>query len=223
MINRQKKGFEIGKMTKNETETFLEQLESGDLIIFSATKSYKNWYATLIEFITGSPYSHVGIIIKDPTFTPTPLKGLYVLESGWESENDVEQSTKKFGVMLQLLDDVVRLYDGRIWIRRLKVERDFIFYEKLSQAHSDMHNLPYDDNPIHMLSALFSYVARESIIDKRGNISEVWCSALVTYIYMKLGLIDQKTDWSMIFPFDYGEGGRIVFINSSLDQLTQIK
>ena len=52
----------------------------------------------LIQYFTGSDYSHVGIVLKDPTFLDKPLKGLYLWESGAELSGDVPDNKFKLGV-----------------------------------------------------------------------------------------------------------------------------
>ena len=38
-----------------------------------------------------------------------------------------------------------------------------------------------------------------------------WCSALVGYIYTKCGLLDEKTDWSILRPSDFFISRRVSF------------
>ena len=36
------------------------------------------------KYFTKSKYTHIAMILKDPSFTNPPLKGLYIIESGEE-------------------------------------------------------------------------------------------------------------------------------------------
>ena len=106
--------------------------ETGDIILFNERKSM---ISRVIDFFTYSEFSHIGIVIKDPTFTVEPLKGLYLLEStGVKDGVDAEDEEEKIGVQLRKLDDVISLYDGDIIWRHLNIERDDDFYEKLAKS-----------------------------------------------------------------------------------------
>ena len=61
----------------------MESLKTGDLILFNYQS--KDLFS-MIRIGTQSNYTHIGMIIKDPSFIEPHLKGLYVWESGWEGE-----------------------------------------------------------------------------------------------------------------------------------------
>ena len=43
-----------------------------------------------------------------------------------------------------------------------------------------------------------------------------WCSALVGYIYTKCGLLNEKTDWTILRPSDFSlSGENLKFINGN--------
>ena len=130
----------------------IETLNTGDIILFHG--SY--FISRIIEFLAGTEYSHCGIIIKDPWFTPEKLKGLYVLESGSENIPDPENNRVKYGVQLTKLEYILNNYDGSLYIRKLECIRDKQFYDKITQIHSNIHNLPYDFNPIDWIKAFFN-------------------------------------------------------------------
>ena len=75
----------------------LDQFNNGDIILFDGKKYI---ISRIIEYILGSKWSHVGIILKDPTFIHPDLKGYYLLESGSESFKDCDEDIKKFGVQI---------------------------------------------------------------------------------------------------------------------------
>ena len=57
----------------------LDKLKTGDLLLFSAHLSFNplNIFSLLIEFFTKRPYSHIGMILRDPTWIKPDLKGLF--------------------------------------------------------------------------------------------------------------------------------------------------
>lgn len=186
-----------------------DTLQTGDILLYHG-QHY--WFSTLVEWVTGSNYSHVSIVVKDPNFTNPPLKGLYILESGTENIPDVEDNKYKFGVQLVPLKQVVDNYDGVIYYRKLVCVRDDKFYKLLSEAHTEVHNIKYDTDVVDMIKSLTNY----GCVQKKN---EFWCSALVSYIYTKLGFLPESTPWTIIQPEQYSSSSpsKLQFINCTLE------
>jgi hypothetical protein len=188
----------------------ISNLETGDLILFNGYYFVSN----IIEYFSGSIFSHCGVIIKDPYFENKSLTGIYVLESGSEEIADPENNRLKTGVQLTKLDTIINTYYGKLYIRKLNCTRDESFYNKLKQIHSDVHNISYDLDPIDWIKAEFNITI--------GNIQKLdtfWCSALVTYIYIKLGFLNSDIPWTIITPHDLSSTShRFHFHNCVLDQ-----
>lgn len=174
---------------------------TGDLLLFHGKTKGGNclmdMLSGLIEGCTHSKFSHSGIVIKDPKFTPQPLEGLYLLEStGLEDVKDVENKEIKFGVQLRNLREVIQNYDGVVYWRQIICERDQTFYKKLAQAHSVVHNRPYDDGFDYIKAAFDWHI---------GNVQKkktFFCSALCAYVYVCLEFLPATTPWSIITPSD---------------------
>ena len=176
----------------------MEEYETGDILLFS-DKSFIP--SRIIEYFTDSKYSHTGIVLKNPITIDSSLnKGLYVLESTWFTDIvDSENRQLKTGVQIRKLEDVYAEYNGAIFWRKLNTNRDEKFYQILTDAHSIVHNKPYDINPKDWMESLLNM--------KLGDvqlISRFFCSALVTYIYDKWGFVDRSTPWTIISPKDLG-------------------
>lgn len=192
----------------------IDKLETGDMILFNG-----NYFLSrIIEYFTHSIYSHVGIIIIDPCFENKLLKGIYVLESGYEPTNDPENNRNKYGVQLTKLETFIENYNGKLFIRKLHCTRNKNFYEKIIQIHSNVHNLSYDLNPIDWIKAEFNIHI--------GNVQKkntFWCSALVTYFYIKMGFLDKTIDWSLISPQDLSSSSnKLTFYDCILDDDTEL-
>lgn len=180
--------------------------QTGDILLFTHYPDYStvlNSVITLmskaIQWATSSKYSHAAIIIKDPTFTTPPLKGVYVLESNCEDFTESENSQYKVGVELTSLDKILKEYNGEIYWRSLECKRDADFYEKIKEIHSTVHNRLYDFIPTDWIKAMLHlYKGRTQ------RIKTFWCSALVSYIYTQLGFLDKDTPWSLISPEQLG-------------------
>lgn len=197
-----------------------EEFETGDIILFSDVSYIPS---RIIEWVTGSKYSHVGIVLKDPVYINPLLKGLYILESTGVSDiSESEENKKRAGVQIRKLKSVCDQYNGAIFWRKLHTLRDTEFYKKITEIHTMVHSRPYDLHPTDWLKSLLN--------NKYGNVQitdRFFCSALVTYIYDVLGFVAPDTPWSIIRPKDLGteniSTNRIKFINCTLDNEIMIK
>ena len=72
-------------------KTDMNDWQTGDLILF---KNINSCFGKMMKFFTGSEYTHVGIILKNPQFTYPPLVGLYFWESCNENYPDAEDHKK---------------------------------------------------------------------------------------------------------------------------------
>lgn len=198
----------------------MEEYDTGDILLFSDRTFIPS---RLIEYFTDSKYSHAGIVLRDPTFLDKPLEGLYVMEStGFSDIKDAEDNEIKFGVQIRPLEDVFKKYDGAIFWRKLTVERNEDFYKNLAEAHRVVHNKPYDTNPIDWIESLFDIKLGDVQLTDR-----FFCSAMVCFVYDKLGLVTSDTPWTIIRPRDLGtenpKKNRISFVNCLVDTEFTIK
>lgn len=178
--------------------------QTGDILLFSHIKQYNgfkdylfNFIDSMIQYFTKSKYNHVGIIVKDPCWNKK-LKGYYLLESNIEPIPDVEDNKKKVGVQLIPLEFVLKEKYNNLYVRKLICKRDDEFNSKLIEIHSIIHNKPYDFNIIDWLNAGI----HNQKCKKKTN--TFWCSALVSFIYSKLGFINKDINWSVISPEQLG-------------------
>ncbi len=192
----------------------IEKLQTGDMILYNGDY----FISRIVEYFTHSIYSHVAVVIRNPFFDNKFLDGIYVLESGYENTPDPENHRKKFGVQLTKLEDMMKKYMGKIFVRKLHCSRDGHFYRKIQQIHSDVHNIPYDINPFDWIRADLNINIGNT--QKRNT---YWCSALVAYFYVKLGFLDKDLPWSLISPQDLSSSSsRLHFHNCVLDNDTEL-
>lgn len=186
-------------------------LQTGDLILFRGT----SWISKVVEYFGVSKYSHVGIIIKDPRFLNPDLEdGIYLLESSWNNTPDVEDKQYKMGVQLHYLDDILKEYPkGSIDVRHVKCERTDTFYKTFAQLHQEIHDKPYDMNPYDWLCARYNIACPFLPEAKYQTKKSFWCSALVSYVFCELGLLDKGINWSLMAPreFSSDEGKQLHF------------
>ena len=93
----------------------MESLESGDILLFHGEGF---WFSSLVEWITGSKFSHVAMVLKDPTYIHESLKGLYMIESGEEKFPDAISHRIIRGVQVVDLSKVLETYTGKVYVRR---------------------------------------------------------------------------------------------------------
>jgi hypothetical protein len=194
---------------------FIEVCDTGDLLLYSSN----HWYSRLIEFFGWSKYSHVSMIIKDPIWIDSSLKGLYIFESGGESisVDDVIENKNIYGVQLIKLEDALKEYkndkNGYIYYIKNNFERSDTFYDNLKNIIIQNDGKPYDLNIKDWIGARFnlSIINRESI--------RFFCSALIGYTLTNLNFLSKDTDWTIISPKEYSfyENSRLNFINCEMN------
>lgn len=224
-------------ITKAKIEELIEKynFQTGDILLFEHIQPKKkmffmdyifNFIDNVIKYCTESKYNHVGMIIKDPKWNAN-LKGYYLLESNSEPINDCEDNIKKFGVQLVPLEFILSEHYNHLYWRKLNCVRDKTFYDKLSNAHSIVYNKPYDLNIITWIKAgmlndeQIDYDNHDKNIHKTNTF---WCSALVSFIFVKLGYLKENTPWSIITPKELGTESTncLQFINCKLDKEIKI-
>ena len=198
--------------------------ETGDILLFEHLNQYNSFSDYIYNFIdntikklTNSKYNHVGIIVKNPPWNKK-LKGYYFLESNSENIKDVEDHKKKFGVQLVPLEFILKEKYNNLYLRKLNCIRDKKFDEKLIDIHKVIHNKPYDLNIIDWIKAGLNIDNNKDKTEHKTN--KFWCSALVSFIYCKLGFLDNNIPWSVISPEQLGTEHKncLQFINCNLDK-----
>lgn len=203
---------------ENMPKEITDEFETGDLILFH-TNHDGSLFGRLIQFFTGSNYSHVGMILRDPTFIDKKLVGLLFLESAWENFPDCENNVKKLGAEIV---DLERMMQGtgsmNLYYRKLTLKNGKKIDEnKMKEIHKVIHNKPYDTVPNDWLQAFFNIDTKPQKEDR------FWCSALVGYVYTKLGLLPKDTDWSILRPDFFSDSNKCDLIDAELGPEIQLK
>lgn len=176
-------------------------MKTGDILLFD----YKaggifGIFTKLIKYFTKSDYSHVAMVIKDPTFIHPSMKGTYIWESSWEGKPDPQDGEIKLGVQITPFLEIYNHYKSKnssIYLRRVKCNSELFNDEKLKEIHKVVYDKPYDIVPLDWVGAIM----REDPEPQRVN--RFWCSALVGYIYTKCGILKPETDWSNLRASDF--------------------
>jgi len=178
----------------------MENLKTGDLLLFNNTGGgFFGAFTSMIKWGTHSNYSHIAMVLKDPTFIHPHLKGTYVWESSWEGTPDPQDGEKKLGVQITPIGEILDEYknSGTVLCRKIQCDNSHFTEENLSKVHDVVYKKPYDIVPLDWV---------EGFLQKDLNpqkTSRFWCSALVGYIYTKCGILKSDSDWSIMRPCDF--------------------
>ena len=177
----------------------LSQLNTGDVLLFSTQWSWNpiSWFAKTIEYFTESPYSHVGIVLRDPIWISAKLKGLYLWESTYQGTPDQEDGKIKLGVQITLIDDIMKEKNEIIYWRKINCPNDKLTIYNLMNVEDIVYDKPYDIMPQDWIEAYM----RKDADPQRTN--RMFCSALASYIYTKCKILKDDTDWSIVRPSDF--------------------
>lgn len=203
----------------------LDALNTGDIILFSDKKF---WFSRLVEYFTSSDWSHVGVVLRDPTYIREDLKGLYLWESGAEDYVDAEDNKLKFGVQINSLEKKLEEgYNGMIVYRKLTANIENL-ETKIKIIHDSTYNKPYDLNLADLAVTTANMTSLETdnswknlfwnwFKPSHRKVDSFFCSALVGYIYTQLGLLPHNVQWTRCNPkFFSCENDSLELINGKL-------
>lgn len=158
-----------------------------------------------------------------------------MIQSGYEeSATDVEDGKRKFGVQITHLDkEYIENYNGNLYWRPLlhseslnsffdNEENQKIMNKALKETHHIIHNKPYDIHPLDFLKAGFDIeIGNNQITDR------FFCSALVAYLYYKMGFLPEPKDihkgWDLVTPKMWSsDANRILPLNEKVTLGEQI-
>jgi hypothetical protein len=170
------------------------QLRTGDLVLFSG----RTLAARLVRWWTGSPWSHIGIVIRLPEYADTPLL--------WEATrantvDDIHRGRRLDGVQLVALDAKLASYPGEVAVRRLlgtegNRERSL----RIEGMLADWSDQPYRNIVKKQLEALWRGQGHAALHISRGG----FCSELVAEVYQQLRLLPQDKPAHNYVPSDFG-------------------
>jgi hypothetical protein len=193
---------------QNNIETNIDSLETGDILLYDT----RWWYSRLIQYFSNGPYSHVAIILKNPTWLDEKLTDkYYVLESGGEKFRDSETGKNICGVQIiplaKIIDEYTNQGYGKLYYRKLKCSIEIHeLQKKIKDAYFKVQAKPYDLDLFDWLAAYKEVdkdINDKSLTNKYQKMNKFWCSALVSYIYVECGLLDENIPWTIVSPNDY--------------------
>lgn len=185
-------------------EKLVEYCNTGDILLFSSNTIFGDF----IKKATDSIYTHVGIILKNPTFVKdkddSEIK-LYLYNSDGPYTKDVEKQDFRAGVQVLNLIEKVKNFNGKIYYRKLNYDKEKISFinDKLKYIHFRHYNTYYDYMPNNWLGVYLSmlkYNKLSKMFTSPRHLDQMFCSAFTAYIYTELGIFKPDTEWSFFVP-----------------------
>lgn len=209
----------------------IDDLKSGDCILCHG----HNALDCLIQKCTSSKFCHALVVLRDPYYIDKQLSGLYILESGFEFNPDVEDNKIHLGVQLQPIQVLFNDYKYQdLTVRQLQIVIPNI-NDKILQAYEDVKNKPCNIDPIDWIGAKILFddgfrVENQPWYKKCFGSSEqqtesFWCSAMVAYFYVQLGLLDKDVSFAFLAPehFSQKKDKNMPWLIPSLGEENQIR
>lgn len=192
-----KKYLKINMSTSQEQ--FQRDCKTGDIVLCSGTR----WFSYIIEWFLNSPISHVGFVYRDARSNE-----IFILESKFET-----------GVVLTPINEFFSRYKSgdysAIYTRKLDINRNQHFNDTIKHILKTVRNKKYDTSP-------FDWI--KIITNEYQQTGEFVCSALVAFCLIKLGVLDEKMEWSTITPDLFSSKSNVLDFKQKLgsDILLQI-
>lgn len=158
-------------------------LDSGDLVLFGGTSQI----SAVIKRLTGSPWSHVGMILRDA------VNDLVLL---WESTSlsalpDLDTGLARRGVQVVELSERIRTYQGDIAVRPLQCERTPMFRARLAETRREFRGRPYEQNYLELALAAYDGPLGKQ---RAANVLSLFCSELVAAALQRAGVLTRPAE-----------------------------
>lgn len=176
------------------------RLQTGDILLCHSVMHE----SIMIEFIEGSPWSHIGMIVRLPQYDYPLL---------WESTTfdnvkDVLLGKTKNGPMLvplyeRLRTDIDNLWDPMFAFRLLDMERAPAMEQALMKTIQEVHGAVFP-NELEMLE-----IVTAGKLGVNPGHHSMFCSQLFAYTSMQLGLLPSSPVPNSYWPVDFSSEGKV--------------
>ena len=184
-------------MTREYTD-IRKVLKTGDLVLFSG----KGKYSTLIRLMTGSDWTHVGMVLKLSEYDFIAL---------WESIIIGEVKTlstgkKERGVQIVPLSNRIDMSRGKVAVRYVfgdysnSLTNNRVITRELMSLRKKLRGKPYEKSGIELFKAAFD---APIIGSNEDDLSSIFCSELVAEAYKTLGLLKKDKPSNEFTPADF--------------------
>ncbi len=154
-----------------------DHLKTGDVVLFSGT----GLASGVIKLFTGSPWTHVGLIVRRAGEAEPLL---------WESLpsgfcKDIDSRSIRTGVQLVRLGERLAHFAGPVAVRRLNRPICDRQQRRLTALQGEVADRRYEHNWLELALAAFDRLSQN-----RENLTTLFCSELVAETYQQIGLLD---------------------------------
>lgn len=185
-------------------------LKTGDLILFHGMLLSSE----INELLTGSQWSHVGMVIRLEDIGINSSKRLLL----WESNTlvnlkDVELNESKVGPMLvdlqqRLITDVKDKKDNKFKIRYNTCDISKEMLGRLKLFIKEVHSDTFPKTELDLKKEFFE----GRILGKAVGNDDYFCSKLIADTYIHMGLLTVKYPSNSYEPKDFSSAGTLPFI-----------
>lgn len=215
LILNKTKNESLDNNTSKSLENIIESLETGDLILFSGSVGIID---TIIKLFTWSKWTHVGIVLKDPTYISKDLKGHYLLECGYNNFENVDHNTR-YGVQIVDLKEKLSKFEGEAYYRKIKPgfkKINIDIQTQIQLSYLSIRDKPYNLNLVDFLFMKLKFCKKieynnvilqylSSYFFNHRKMDAFVCSSLVGYMYVELKLLPRYINWSQCEPVTFSE------------------
>jgi hypothetical protein len=185
--------------------TVRRHLQTGDLVLFAGT----SWSSRLVQCLTLSRWSHVGVIVRLPEHGDRPL--LWELTRASKLA-DIHHGVLVDGVQLVSLDDKLDSYQGDVAIRRLRsVIAEPQRLQSLRELLERWQARPYRNILWKHLHAWRRGEETDAIAGHGG-----FCSEFVAEIYKRWHLLPPGRPSRRYLPQDFAPGSSLKLLHGAL-------
>ncbi len=199
-------------------ENYLGQARTGDIVLFSSRGSDSD----IIKVFTGSPYSHVGMVVRlNPIPSGMRGSGVYLWHSpktGRRELVDVLNSPpkRKRGPQLNDLADVLNLYSEiPIDIRRIRIQPtsshpwvsgSITPSDQLLEFMRTEHMKDYESSVMQLAKSSYDGPGGDNVEDTR----EYFCSELVAETFKQFNIMSTPQPSNEFYPGNFTSSGDYV-------------
>ena len=180
-------------------QEFRPEMKTGDVIAFSG----KGRVSEIIKWKTGSPYSHVALVLSTDLGGAFGGVNVLVIESTTLNNlPDVKTGELIKGVQMQWLSKRLQTYDGAAWWGRVTEEITPCGLHNMEAWVRKKHaeRTPYDS--IQAIGAGVDLLDWMPGIENEPDFNSLFCSELVACAWQAAGLLDEDINASEMTPAD---------------------
>lgn len=168
-------------------------IKTGDIVLFSG-RGFISWG---IEKFTKSPWSHIGMVIKDDVWDIVHL---------WESTtlanvDDADAGKCVSGCMTTNLSSRVLDFKGKVVLRPILVPFTDADISLLAQMRKTFIGKPYEKNKLVLLRAALGWIGHSE------DLTSIFCSELVAEALQVIGRDTKGPPADSYIPSDFASTG----------------